>query len=254
MSTARRAPRRVAMSVAGLLAVGLLAAGGAAGSSPADAASSPVVTREIIGTSVKGRPIYAIHRAYPGATRRVVVIGQIHGDERAGLGVTRRLKRLNPPRNLDLWIVPTVNPDGLAAGTRTNARKVDLNRNFPYRWKRINVGRETYSGPSSASEPETRALLAFIKRVNPRITVSFHQPLFGVGLNTKRNDVVRALGRRIGLPVESYSCTGVCHGSFTSWHNNTRPGVAVTVEFGRRASALRRDKAAAAVLYVGSRY
>ena len=221
---------------------------------PANAATGPVTTRHAIGTSVQGRTIWAIHRAYPGATKKVIVIGAIHGDEKAGMGVTSRLKRRNPPRNLDLWIIPTINPDGVAAGTRTNARKVDLNRNFPYRWKRINVGRSTYSGPSAASEPETRALLKFIKKVNPRITVSFHQPLFGVGLNTKRNDVVRALARGISLPVESYACTGVCHGSFTSWHNRYRPGVAVTVEFGRTASAWRRDKATGAVLSVGSRY
>jgi predicted deacylase len=182
------------------------------------------------------------------------VIGSIHGDETAGMGVTTRLKTRALPSNLDLWLIPMANPDGVAAHTRTNAHRVDLNRNFPYRWRKINVGKSTYSGPSAASEPETKALMRFITRVNPRITITFHQPLFGVGTNTKRNDVVRALASAIQLPVESYSCTGVCYGSFTSWHNYYKTGVAVTVEFGRAATNWRKDKAAAAVVSVGSRY
>ena len=253
MPRSPRVPRTIAAGLAVVVAATVLTIGGGQ-AAPADAAAGPVTSRHAIGTSVKGRTIWAIHRAYPGATKKVIVIGAIHGDETAGMGVTSRLKRRDLPRNVDLWIIPTINPDGVAAGTRTNARKVDLNRNFPYRWKRINVDRSTYSGPSAASEPETRALLRFIDRINPRITVSFHQPLFGVGLNTKRNDVVRALAKGIALPVESYACTGVCHGSFTSWHTRNKSGVAVTVEFGRTASAWRRDKATSAVLSVGSRY
>jgi len=97
--------------------------------------------------------------------------------------------------------------------------------------------------------------MAFINKVNPRITITFHQPLFGVGLNTKRNDVVRALAETMRLPVESYSCTSVCYGSFTSWHNKRKNGVAVTVEFGPPGvSSWRIGKATNAVLSVGSRY
>jgi hypothetical protein len=33
-----------------------------------------------------------------------------------------------------LWVIPTVDPDGQRARTRKNAHGVDLNRNFPYRW------------------------------------------------------------------------------------------------------------------------
>jgi protein MpaA len=246
-------PRRTAASLAGVLAISALALGGAVTALPADAATSPM-TRIAIGTSVQGRTIWAYHRTTPGATKRVIVIGSIHGDETAGMGVTTRLKTRALPSNLDLWLIPMANPDGVAAHTRTNAHKVDLNRNFPYQWRRINVGTSTYSGPSAASEPETKALMAFITKVNPRITITFHQPLFGVGLNTKRNDVVRALAAGIQLPVESYSCTSVCYGSFTSWHNYYKTGVAVTVEFGSAVTDWRKDKATAAVVSVGSRY
>lgn len=239
-------------SVAVSLAVLLLVLGGAL-ARPADATTEVTTTRTAIGKSVKGRTIWAIHRTRQGATKTLVVIGQVHGDERAGLAVAARLQRAELPRNLNLWIIPTVNPDGRAAGTRTNARRVDLNRNFPYQWRRINVGRPTYSGPAAASEPETRALQAFITRVNPRITLTFHQPLFGVGINDKRPEVARAVAKAMALPLEEYRCSGICHGSFTSWHNRSRSGVAVTVEFARTVPTWRLDRAAAAALSVGSR-
>ena len=65
----------------------------------------------------------------------------------------------------------------------------------------------------------------------------------------------RALGAlSLALLLLKPSDDSVCYGSFTSWHNHYKAGVAVTVEFGRTASAWRRDKATAAVLSVGSRY
>jgi protein MpaA len=129
----------------------------------------------LLGRSVEGRPIAAAevgNRHGP----RVLVVGCVHGTECAGLAVMRELER-RPPRTIDLWLVRNLNPDGYAAGTRTNADGVDLNRNFPARWKRIGCrGDPQWSGPRPLSEPETRIARALILRLRPAITIWFHQP------------------------------------------------------------------------------
>lgn len=246
--------RRPALVLTALVAAGSLAGAGSAVPvvAGAHAAAGPVTTTSSMGMSVRGRPIPVVHRSYPGAKTRVVVLGSIHGDERAGLRVVTRLKKRDLPANLDLWLVRTVNPDGVVADRRTNARRVDLNRNFPYRWRSISKGTETYSGPRAASEPETRALRAFITKVDPALIVTFHQPLYGVGANDKGMPVVRALARGMRLPVKNFLCTGVCYGSFTSWVNNRTDALAVTVEFGRTASDAKIRRAAATILTVGA--
>lgn len=220
---------------------------------PAAAGDEAVVTtREAVGTSVEGRPIEVVHRAHAEAGRRVLVIGSIHGDERAGMRVVRRLARkADLPRDLDLWLAGTVNPDGTADDRRTNAHGVDLNRNFPYRWRTSPRG-GTWSGPAPLSEPESTALRRLVRRLDPWLVVTFHQPLYGVGANDKGMRTVRALARGMRLPVRSYACTGVCHGSFTSWVNHRTDSLAVTVEFGRRVSDWRVRLAARTVLKVGA--
>ncbi len=222
------------------------------GGSPAASAEAPLTSREVVGTSVKDRPITVVHRGHEGATRRVLVIGSIHGDERAGMRVVRRLlDRADLPPDLDLWLARTVNPDGTARDTRTNAHGVDLNRNFPYRWHSSSRG-STWSGPAPLSEPESVALRDLVRRLDPWLVVTFHQPLFGVGANDKGMRTVRALADGMRLPVRDYACTGICYGTFTGWVNNWTDSLAVTVEFGRTASAWRIRLAARTVVDVGT--
>lgn len=243
--------RLVRTAAAAALAAGL-ALPALPAAAPAQASAGPSLSRFSIGTSVRGRPITVVHRAWPGATRRVVVIGSIHGDERAGLRVFRDLRERALPRNLDLYLIRTVNPDGVVADRRTNAHRVDLNRNFPYRWGSSGKGTETWSGPAPLSEPESLALRTFVRHLAPRLVLTFHQPLFGVGANDKGMRVVRAIAAGMRLPVKNFACTGVCYGTFTSWVNHRTDGLAVTVEFGRTASATRIRRAARTVLAVGS--
>src|SRR3712207_5325027 len=111
----------------------------------------------LAGYSVQGSPITAVRSGAADAPRTVLVVGVIHGNETAGRAVVRSLRHTTPPAGVQVWTVASLNPDGEGAGTRQNARGVDLNRNFPTRWK--TAGRPWdvfYPGPSAASEPETR--------------------------------------------------------------------------------------------------
>ena len=242
--------RRAATALAVVGATLLLAA------APSATSGVGAVTHEErvrIGTSVQGRAIIAVHRWSDGAARATLVIGSMHGDERAGLRVVRRLREAPLPAGVELWLVRTMNPDGTAADRRTNAHGVDLNRNFPRYWERSGAGTTHWSGRSAASEPETAALMAFLRRVDPRTTLSFHQPLHGVdSYRAKSMTLVRRLHRELGLPVKSFDCDGGCHGTLTDWSNTRLDGRAVTVELGRPVSTEQVRRVARGVLRIAT--
>ena len=75
---------------------------------------------------------------------------------------------------VQFWLIRTANPDGRKARSRHNARGVDLNRNFPYRWAKGAKG-TYYPGPSAGSEPETKALMRFVRRIRPQLGIYYHQ-------------------------------------------------------------------------------
>jgi predicted deacylase len=244
--------RRAAVAAVACIALSLPLAGAL---EPPVAAVTASVHEEtvVIGTSVQGRPIRAVHRWTDGATRSTVVVGSIHGDERAGMRVVRRLRTAALPAGVDLWLVRTMNPDGTAADRRTNGHGVDLNRNFPTYWERAGAGTETWSGPTAASEPETRAAMSFLRTLTPRTTLVFHQPLSGVdSYRAKSMTMVRRLSRLLDLPVRSFDCSGGCHGTLTDWHNRHLSGRAVTIELGPRVSAAAVTRYAAALLEVAT--
>ncbi len=116
----------------GALALALLLGHTAAAPTSIDPAGRHLT---LLGRSVDGRPTVAIESGNFDAPERILVVGCIHGNEPAGIAIADQLARISPPPELDLWIVPVLNPDGVAAGTRGNAHGVDLNRNFPWRWQ-----------------------------------------------------------------------------------------------------------------------
>jgi protein MpaA len=120
----------------------------------------------VAGRSVQGRPIALFTSRPSHAVLKVLVVGDVHGDEAAGVRIARRLIAAPPPARTELLVAPTINPDGVAAGTRGNARGVDLNRNFPFRWRPLGGGE--YSGPGPLSEPESRAATASSSARSPR--------------------------------------------------------------------------------------
>jgi predicted deacylase len=193
-----------------------------------------VIGKRRIGTSVQDRPIRAFHLGNPDAKRTAVVLGSMHGDEQAGMEVVDALLDGDPIRRVNLWVVPTMNPDGVAVDDRQNAHGVDLNRNFGHDWAPLTG--EYYSGTKAFSEPESRAIRRFLDRVDPMFVVSFHQPLYGVGRAGERRPFVKRLSKGLDLPVKAFNCSGACHGTMTAWFNATHTGTAVTVEFGSSPS------------------
>jgi hypothetical protein len=121
----------------------------------------------------------------------------------------KRVKRLVD--STELWFVLSANPDGYdftfspegdrqwrknlrdvnGDGAITTGDGVDLNRNFAYKWGYDDEGSspsptsQTYRGASPGSEPETKALDAFEKRIGFTYGINYHSAaellLYGVG-------------------------------------------------------------------------
>ncbi len=220
-------------------------------SSPAQAIPVGVTQQVVVGYSVQGRPIIAYHRYTLGSYDRkpFLVIGQMHGDEETGKRVISSLRTRSLPAGVNLWLIPTMNPDGDAKNTRTNSRGVDLNRNFPVGWVKAGGGTRYYSGPKSQSEPETRALHAFLLDLQPWRVVSIHNPLYGVDNSAVKDPAfAKNLASWSGYPLRSFTCNGSCHGTMTQFINASTPGAAVTFEFGSTTSTAQVNRVTDAVV------
>jgi hypothetical protein len=222
---------RRALAVICLTIGGAARADATAGRPPAIAAAGDRVrasAAETVGRSVEGRHITVERRGDPAAQTTVLAVGSIHGTEPAGHAVVARLRRMPVPPGVELLLVRTANPDGVARGTRQNARGVDLNRNFPFRWRPGGRPFDSYhSGPRPASEPETRALQRLVRRERPDISVWYHQALRLVTLVPRADPaVIRLYAARTGLPSRRLPRY---RGTATSWQNRFFPGTSAFV-------------------------
>jgi protein MpaA len=150
------------------------------GPDPAAHTPEQVIT---VGESVKGTPLEALVLGV-GQEDTTVVFGAFHGDEPGSEVVVNALLSFlrEHPEKLGhrrrVVIMPVVNPDGLAAGTRQNANGVDLNRNLPTQdWTAKYDKKRYHPGPTAASEPETKAVISLLERYPPDKVISVHTPL-----------------------------------------------------------------------------
>jgi protein MpaA len=197
-----------------LLAAALLGltAAGSAGAAP--------LRGEVVGASVEGRAIRLVRVGDPAAPRKVLVVGCIHGTERAGLPVLKALRRAEPPAGVQLLLLDELNPDGCGRRTRGNADGVDLNRNFPWGWRRLRGVYE--SGPRPSSEPETKAAEALILREKPDVSIWFHQHLNWVDLQPGSDqELMRQYAAIAGLRAVR---TPLLAGTVARWTNHRLPG------------------------------
>jgi len=180
----------------------------------------------------------------------LLVFAGIHGEEpETTYALSRALRQLSEPSD-HCAVVLAANPDGLIRGTRGNARGVDLNRNFPSRdWQPNAVThRSTMQDPSdvilspgesAGSEPETRALIALIRELQPEAVVALHAPLACID-DANASPLGQHLAQRTGMPLVrdvGYPTPG----SFGSWGADQGLPV-VTYEFPLAATeVLMRD-------------
>ncbi|TNM38637.1 murein peptide amidase A [Nocardioides albidus] len=216
----------------------------------ASAAAAYVETSIVIGTSARGRPIRAFYRGDEGAPHVLLVLGQMHGDEKDGIATARWIRdHVHPRPGTGVWVVPTMNPDGNARGTRTNGRGVDLNRNWPTSgWSGAHRGTRYWGGRRPASEPETRAMMAFLSQVRPDYIASIHQPLRAIGRGG-HGRWERRLARFLHLPRRHLGVgnpAGTDSPTLTAWYDTThgQDGAAVTVEYGARTTHRYRTRVA----------
>jgi predicted deacylase len=194
-----------------------------------------------IGHSSEGRPIVVMRAGNPQGVR-VLVVGCIHGNECAGLPVVRALRR-ERGGPADLWLVPTINPDGRSHGTRQDARGVDLNRNWASGWHGGGRPFDTYyGGPRPFSEIETRVARNLIERIHPQVTIWFHQHMDLIwAYGSPGTHVGRAYARAAGMRLYHHASLP---GTSTLWQDrHLRGTAAITVELpagSLSASAVRR--------------
>jgi Zinc carboxypeptidase len=188
------------------------------------------------GSSADGRALVATHRQGSSApTRNVLVIGSMHGEEPAGARVVDALAAATLPPDLELWTVRTMNPDGLATGTRRNGHDVDLNRNWP--GSLYPAVATSGSGPYPLSEPENQAMVRLVSAIHNRHgldwAISYHQPLSTVDCDPARGpqlmSVCSTFSKATDIPLQSFLRIP---GTMTDTMNGLGNGRWFTVEFG----------------------
>jgi predicted deacylase len=144
---------------------------------------------------VEGRPLQ-VYQFGNGPSHRLIV-ADIHGGYEWNtaaladylLGFLHNHPGIVPP-GVTLYVLPSMNPDGLARSHgydgRANADNVDLNRNFPLEWKATWAPEGCWdylpitSGSHPLSEPESRALAQFVLGNGIEAMISYHSAALGI--------------------------------------------------------------------------
>lgn len=139
---------------------------------------------DTIGYSVLGRAIWAMRVTDNPLVEEnepeIRLPGNMHGDEHIGTEITLYFLRhlltnystvpqvQDLVNNTEIWILPTINPDGKVANTRRNANNVDLNRDYGFFW-------DGWGGsPSPSSQIETRSMMQHLEENNISLEYNYH--------------------------------------------------------------------------------
>lgn len=146
------------------------------------------------GTSVEGRALVYAEFGDPKAKNVTLVFSAVHGDEITpvylGLKLAHWLNETEASlKNTRVIVAPLVNPDGYfhKPKHRTNAHRVDVNRNFATQdWQasalrswaiKFHKDPRRYPGNEPRSEPETIFQENMIRQFKPQKIISIHAPL-----------------------------------------------------------------------------
>ena len=160
-----------------------------------------------VGTTVLGRSIEAIHFVPPKYAKprpAALLFAAIHGDEPVSQLMLERLadELIERPPGRDTWIVPCLNVDGMLAGTRNNANDIDLNRNFACASWGTNRRGGYHPGRAPEDQPETKALVELIDRVQAHRIISVHATYRMVNWDGAGEQLAKDMSERCGYPVE----------------------------------------------------
>lgn len=197
-------------------------------SEPPSPTASPASDWEVVGKSLQGRDIRA--RTYGHGPRRVLFIGGIHGDEPEGAYTTTQLPEAFLAAGLadavTLTILEDANPDGRAAGTRTNAAGVDVNRTFPA------ANFDPANGGEPLSQPESRAVFDLVNRVEPQLIIVSHawEGKQFINFDGPAEALAQSFSALSGLPVEASSGFAPTPGSFGSYFGRDQQIAVLTIE------------------------
>ena len=145
---------------------------------------SSICRLDTVGFSVLGKPIWAMrvtdNPQIEEKEPEIRLIGNIHGDEHIGTEITLCFMRylleyyatLPDVQALvdsnEIWILPTINPDGKVANTRRNANNVDLNRDYGYFW-------DGWGGsPGPSSQIESQVMMHHLEENNIVFEYNYH--------------------------------------------------------------------------------
>ena len=160
----------------------------------------------VLGNSVLGRPIEALHFTPPSYARPrppAILFGAIHGDEPVTALMLERLadELVERPPGRDTWIIPCLNPDGVLAGSKNNANDVDLNRSFAANNFTREHGSGYFPGREPESEPETQLLVSLIERVGATRLISVHATYRVVNWDGSGQALATEMSALCGYPV-----------------------------------------------------
>ena len=166
---------------------------------------SSLAQLESLGKSDEGRDLWMIRLSANIASQdkkpKLLYIANMHGDEVVGRELTiYHIRRLltgygNEPRvttlldNAQVFIVPSMNPDGFERGRRYNVNNVDLNRDFP---DFTSDNSDTVAGRAD----ETAAIMSLHANHHFVSSINFHggEVCFNLPWDTQRNNSTTKFG------------------------------------------------------------